>query len=283
MSPLTLGALLIVLSEMFLVGSGMIIRQVSNDLPIEVIVLMRNLLSLVWLMPWILRQGTKEIPTRRVHLHFLRALIGVTAMSCLFYSWAHLPLGQAAMLKQTAPFFLPLIALWWLKEPISTRVKVAILVGFTGVAFILQPDDGVLHIAVLVGLVGAMLGALAKVTIRSMRGSESPNKIVFYFAFFGSLLAAIPASMNWVMPTLTQFIWLFGLAATSTLAQLLLTRAYGMAPAGQLGPFTYASVIFATLMGWLIWNETVNIFTLLGIMIVCFAALIMLRGQAKPE
>lgn len=280
MSPLTQGALLIVLSEIFLVGSGIIIRQVSDDLPIEVIVLMRNLLSLVWMLPWILKNGQRDLPTQRIHLHFLRALIGVTAMSCLFYSWAHLPLGQAAMLKQTAPFFLPIIALWWLKEPISTRVKVAILVGFTGVALILQPEEGALHIAVFIGLAGAMLGALAKVTIRSMRGSESPQKIVFYFAFFGSLLAAIPASLNWVMPSAEHFIWLFGLAATSTLAQLLLTRAYGLAPAGQLGPFTYASVIFATLMGWLIWQEAVNVLTFVGIAVVCFAALIMLRGRA---
>ncbi|WP_240776033.1 DMT family transporter [Nitrincola schmidtii] len=280
MTPLTQGALLIVLSEIFLVCSGMIIRQVSADLPTEVIVLMRNLLSLVWLLPWILKYGRKELPTARIHLHFTRALIGVTAMSCLFYSWAHLPLGQAAMIKQTAPFFLPIIALWWLKESISTRVKVAILVGFTGVAFILQPEEGVIHLAVFVGLAGAMLGALAKVTIRSMRGSESANKIVFYFAFFGSLLAAIPASMNWVMPNLEQFIWLFGLAATSTLAQLLLTRAYGLAPAGQLGPFTYASVIFATLMGWLLWQEAVNLLTFIGIAVVCLAAVIMLRGKS---
>lgn len=280
MKPLTLGALLIVLSEICLVGSGMIIRQVSSDLPTEVIVLMRNLLSLVWMLPWILRRGRRELPTRRLHLHFIRALIGVAAMSCLFYSWAHLPLGQAAMLKQTAPFFLPLIALWWLKEPISNRVKIAILVGFIGVALILQPGKGVLHLAILVGLLGAMLGALAKVTIRSMRGSESPQKIVFYFAFFGSLLAALPASINWVTPSAEHLIWLFGLAATSTLAQLLLTRAYGLAPAGQLGPFTYASVIFATLMGWWIWQEAVNLLTFAGIAVVCLAAVIMLRGKA---
>ncbi len=257
----------------------MIIRQVSADLPTEVIVLMRNLLSLVWMLPWILKYGQRDLPTRRIHLHFTRALIGVTAMSCLFYSWANLPLGQAAMLKQTAPFFVPIIALWWLKEPISNRVKVAILVGFAGVSLILQPEQGVLHPAVFVGLVGAMLGALAKVTIRSMRGSESPQKIVFYFAFFGSLLAAIPAALNWVMPGTEHFVWLFGLAATSTLAQLLLTRAYGLAPAGQLGPFTYASVIFATLMGWLLWQEVVNLFTFIGIGIVCLAAVIMLRGK----
>ncbi|WP_235263683.1 DMT family transporter [Nitrincola sp. A-D6] len=281
MSPLTQGALLIVLSEMFLVGSGMIIRQVSADLPIEVIVLMRNLLSLVWMLPWILKYGQRDLPTQRIHLHFMRALIGVTAMSCLFYSWANLPLGQQAMLKQTGPFFVPIIALWWLKESISVRVKVAILVGFTGVALILQPQEGALHLAVFVGLVGAMLGALAKVTIRSMRGSESPQKIVFYFALFGSLLAAIPASLNWVMPSAEHFVWLFGLAATSTLAQLLLTRAYGLAPAGQLGPFTYASVIFATLMGWLIWQEVVNLLTFIGIAIVCLAAVIMLRGKLQ--
>ncbi|RAU19329.1 EamA/RhaT family transporter [Nitrincola tibetensis] len=274
-----MGAALIVASEIFLVTSGIFVRQLGDGLPLEVIVLMRNLLGLVWLMPWILRRGREELPTSRLHLHFMRSLIGVSAMTCLFYAWTHLPLAQAAMLKQMAPFFVPIIALWWLKESIDPALKWAIIVGFAGVGFILQPDEGVINHAVLVGLLAAVLGATAKVSVRTMRSSESPQKIVFYFAFFGSLLAAVPAALNWMTPTPVQWMWLVGLAASSTLAQLLLSRAYGMAPAGQLGPFTYSSVIFAALMGWLLWDEQLNIYTFAGISLVCIAGFMTLRKR----
>jgi len=278
-NPLLQGALLIILSECALVGSGIIIRQLSDTLPTEVLVFLRNSLGLLWLLPWILRRGRRELPTQRIHLHLLRALVGVTAMSCLYYSWAHLSLAQAALLKQTSPFFVPLIAFIWLRERINRAVQGAILVGFLGVMLILQPASGALETAALLALMGAALGATAKVCIRAMRSTESPQQIVFYFALFGALLAAIPAWQNWVMPQGGEWVWLFGLAAASTLAQLLLSRAYGLAGAGTLGPFTYASIPFAAIAGWLLWDETLGLLTLAGMGLVCGGGLLALRGR----
>ncbi|WP_245574063.1 DMT family transporter [Neptunomonas japonica] len=267
------GALLILLSELFLVFSGMVIKQISGELPTEIIVFIRNLFGLMLLMPWLLKNGTKAIRTNLLRFHFMRAAVGVTAMSCLYYSWGHLPLAQAALLKQTAPFFMPLIALYWLGENISGRAKLAILVGFVGVYIVLNPHEGSLNFAVIIAVVGAMLGALAKVTIRRMVGTESPQRIVFYFAFFSALLSAIPALLVWQMPTTLQFSWLLLLASTSTVAQLLLSKGYSYAPAGQLGPFTYGSVAFAALFGWWIWAESLGWNTWVGMVLITLAGL----------
>lgn len=278
-NPLLQGALLILLSEWALVASGIIIRQLSDTLPTEVLVFLRNSLGLLWLLPWIIRRGQRELRTRRIHLHLLRALVGVTAMSCLYYSWANLSLAQAALLKQTAPFFMPLIAFFWLGERINAAVRWAILIGFLGVMVILQPASGGFEAAVLIGLAGAALGATAKVCIRAMRTTESPQRIVFYFALFGSLFAAIPAWQNWVMPVGVDWIWLLALAAASTLAQLLLSRAYGLVGAGVLGPFTYASIPFAALAGWWLWDESIGLATLSGMALVMLGGLLALKAK----
>ncbi|SFG57859.1 DMT family transporter [Neptunomonas qingdaonensis] len=267
------GALLILLAELFLVFSGMVIKQISGELPTEIIVFMRNLFGLMLLIPWLLRNGSKAIRTQLLRFHIMRAAVGVTAMSCLFYSWGHLPLAQAALLKQTAPFFMPLIALYWLGESISGRAKLAILVGFIGVYFVLNPHEGSLNFVVIIAVLGAMLGALAKVTIRRMVGTESPQRIVFYFAFFSATLSAIPALLVWQTPTTIQYGWLILLASTSTVAQLLLSKGYSYAPAGQLGPFTYGSVVFAALFGWWIWEESLGWNTWLGMMLITLAGL----------
>ena len=274
------GALLILLAELFLVFSGMVIKQFSGELPTEIIVFMRNLFGLMLLIPWLLRNGRKAIRTQLIRFHIMRAAVGVTAMSCLYYSWGHLPLAQAALLKQTAPFFMPLIALYWLGESISGRAKLAILVGFIGVYFVLNPHEGSLNFVVIIAVLGAMLGALAKVTIRRMVGTESPQRIVFYFAFFSATLSAIPALLVWQTPTTIQFGWLILLASTSTVAQLLLSKGYSYAPAGQLGPFTYGSVVFAALFGWWIWEESLGWNTWLGMMLITLAGLMaMLKKQ----
>lgn len=275
-------ALFIVLSELFLVCSGMVVKQVTGELPTEVIVFARNIFGLGLLLPWLMRNGLEAIKTDNLRYHIMRAVVGVSAMMCLYYSWGHLPLAEAAMIKQTAPFFIPLFAFLWLGEKVGGAVKLGIITGFAGVALILNPGEGTLNFSVIIALVGAMLGALAKVVIRRMSGTESPQRIVFYFAFFSSCLSFVPAALNWVTPNIEQIGWLLLMAMTSTVAQLLLSRGYGMAPAGQLGPYTYASVGFAAIFGWLIWDEVLGLNSWMGLFLIFGAGLLSLSGKNKP-
>ncbi|WP_415903418.1 DMT family transporter [Neptuniibacter sp. QD29_5] len=273
------GALFIILSELFLVCSGMVVKQITHQLPTEIIVFARNLFALILLMPWLLRNGITSIKTDSLRFHIARAAVGVTAMMCLYYSWGHLPLAEAALIKQTAPFFIPLFALWWLGEKISGMVKLAICVGFFGVFLVLNPGQGTLNVAVLIALFGAMLGALAKVIIRRMSDTEPASRIVFYFALFSTVLALPPALLNWVTPNLVELGWLLLMAITSTVAQLLLSKGYGLAPAGQLGPYTYASVVFAALFGWLLWDEVLGVYSLIGLCLIFSAGLLSLSSR----
>ncbi|WP_271270327.1 DMT family transporter [Aliamphritea hakodatensis] len=275
------GAALILISELFLVGSGMAIKQIGDQLPVEMIVFFRNLLGVMLLLPWLLNNGLSAIRTSRLHLHFMRAGVGVVAMGCLFYTWGHLPLAQAALLKQTAPFFMPVLAFFWLGERVGWLVKVSIVIGFSGVYLILNPQEGAFNWVVLVALCGASLGALAKVTVRNLRSTEPARRIVFYFAFFSTLIAFVPAVIGWQPLTWPLFGLLVIVAACSTLAQLLLSKAYGMAPAGQLGPFTYGSVAFAVLLGWFIWDEVLATHTWIGIGLICGAGLVAMLGKAR--
>lgn len=278
-SGLVLGAGLILISELFLVLSGMVVKHIADDVPVQMIVFFRNALGLVILMPWLMRNGLQAIKTSRLRLHLMRAAVGVTAMTCLFYSWGYLPLAQAALLKQTAPFFIPVIAFIWLGERIPAIVKLAILIGFAGTFLVLNPQDGKLNVAVLIALVGACLGALAKVTIRKMRTTESAQRIVFYFAFFSAIFSFIPALLVWQAISWQTLVWLFAVAVASTLAQLFLSKAYGLAPAGQLGPFTYGSVAFAALMGWWLWGEVLSLNTWMGIALITGGGVLAMMGK----
>lgn len=279
-NPLVKGAALIMLSESMLVGSGLIIRQVSDELSTPMVVFMRNLLGLAWMLP-LLTQGVAQLSTQRIHLHLTRAATGVGAMGCLYYSWATLPLSHAALLKQTAPFFIPLVAFWWLGERVPRQVKWALLVGFAGVALILNPEQGSFEPGLLVGLLGAALGATAKVTIRRMHQTEPPRRIVFYFALFATIFSSVPAVLYWQTPTIGAFFWLLGLGGTSTFAQLCISRAYALVPAAQLGPFTYSSVVLAALVGWWLWDESIAPITIIGMLLVFAGGLLTLNKPAS--
>lgn len=282
---LILGALLITLSELAILMTGMIIKTLSDDIPTEQIVFIRNFIGLCLLLPWLIKKGVSRLHTEHFGLHLMRGLIGLTAMVCLFYSWGHLPLAQASLLKQMSPIFIPIFAYFWIKESIGIKTVLAIFIGFIGVAFVINPDaeSSTVNFVILIALLGAMLGALAKVVIRKMRPTETPGRIVFYFALIGTLASVVPALLVWVNLNWIQFGSLVSIAIFSTAGQLLLSKAYGLAPAGQLGIYTYSSVVFAALFGWLIWGEVLSFNTVLGIIIVLLASLLAVMDRKKSS
>jgi drug/metabolite transporter (DMT)-like permease len=231
------------------------------------------------MLPLVLGVKGISLKTTCIHLHLGRALVGVSAMSCLYYGWTHLPLGTAALLKQTAPLFMPLLALWFLKEKIHPVLFWALPIGFVGVALILNPANSGLQLAVLIGLAGAVLGAQAKIFVRKMKDSEPSRRVVFYFSLFASLFSAPFAIQGWVALGWLELAGVIGIAALSTLAQLSMTKAYHSAPAGYLGPFTYSSVIIASLVGWFLWDETLATLTIVGMGLIVLSGMMTLKAK----
>ncbi len=274
------GVLLVIFAEAVLVATGVLIRSVAEALSVAQLVFLRNAFGLLIMLPLVLGVKGISLKTTCIHLHLGRALVGVSAMSCLYYGWTHLPLGTAALLKQTAPLFMPLLALWFLKEKIHPVLFWALPIGFVGVAFVLNPANSGLQLAVLIGLAGALLGAQAKIFVRKMKDSEPSRRVVFYFSLFASLFSAPFAIQGWVALGWLELAGVIGIAALSTLAQLSMTKAYHSAPAGYLGPFTYSSVIIASLVGWFLWDETLATLTIVGMGLIVLGGMMTLKAKA---
>ncbi len=273
-----LGCVLAMLAELCFVGMGSLVKLLSENLPSQNVVFFRNLFGLLVLLPLILRLGIKTLKTDYLHWHLLRSLAGVSAMYCFFYALSKLPLADAMLLKISAPLFIPIFALIWLSEYISLRAIMAIMIGFLGVILVLKPT-GTVHIASLVGLLGGALAALAKVTIRRMSGTEPTSRIVFYFGFISLIVSAIPLFWFWQTPGSKQWILLILLGAFGTMGQLFLTKSYLLAPASRIAPFTYSSILFAAIIGWLFWGELVTLITITGALLIIVAGIIILREK----
>ena len=275
---LVAGSLFVLLGEFFFVCMGMTIKVLSESIPSENLVFFRNLFALFVLIPLLMSGGFSDLKTSVPWMHVLRSLSGVLAMYCFFYAISHIQLADAMLLKLTGPLFIPLIAYLWIQESIHSKTIAAILLGFIGVTIILQPG-GEMHTAALVGLIGGALAAFAKVAIRKMSITEPTTRIVFYFALFSAVFSVIPVYLNWHTPTSEQWFGLVLLALVATGGQLCLTHAYRLAPASQIGPFTYSSVVFAAIAGWLFWDETLLATTLFGGALVISAGLMLLHNR----
>ena len=275
------GALLILFSELMFASMGATVKAAATlGLSNEMLVFMRNLLGLFIIAPILLRYGVKEFKTEVYPLHLLRAVLGLAAMYCFFYVLAELALADAMLLKMTAPIFMPLIALLWLRERVGQLAIFAIPLGLVGVALVLKPD-GELNWVALIGLLGGLLAAMAKVTVRRLGHSESSSRIVFYFALNATVLSALPLLWAWQIPSPTEWGLLLLLGLFGTAGQLMLSRGYAVAPAARVSPFTYFSVIFGAAYGYLFWNETLDWLFIAGALLIAVAGVMAARGKPR--
>jgi drug/metabolite transporter (DMT)-like permease len=277
------GALYIITAELMFACMGATIRHLSAELNNGMLVFARNLIGLAFVAAIIAAPGWRQLRTRVPHLHLLRGTAGLGAMYCFFYAIAHMPLADAMLLKLTAPLFMPLVALVWLGERFTWHVVVALAVGFAGVTVILVPDFSQMAPVAMIALLGGALAAVAKVTVRRLSATEPASRTVFYFAAIGTLVSLVPLIWLWQIPSETALWWLIALGAFATSGQLLLTRGMGCAPAARLGPFTFFSVLFGAVLGWIFWEELLGWPTVLGALLVLASALLVGRGLSPDR
>ncbi|HYT92181.1 MAG TPA: DMT family transporter, partial [Gemmataceae bacterium] len=213
----------------------------------------------------------------------VRGLSGLASMYCFFYAIAHLRLADAVLLNQSVPLFIPLVGSLWLGERFPVRLWGVIGLGFAGILLILKPGTGLFTSVSLVGVSSAVLAAVAQVGIRRLTRTEPVTRIVFYFGLIGSVVSAVPAALAWRDPSPALWGVLLTMGALATAGQLALTRAYGHAPAAQVGPFIYVGPVFAGLLDWWIWDTLPDALFVAGAVMVVAAATLTLRSAPLPE
>jgi drug/metabolite transporter (DMT)-like permease len=275
------GALDVAVASLLFAGMGVCVKVASRSVSNEMVVFFRNASGLAILLPWVLHRGMPGMATRCLHLHLLRAVSGLAAMYCFFFAIGRLGLAEAILLNYTMPLFIPFIALLWLREPIRGPVAGAIGVGFLGILLILQPGPGLLKSAAAVGLLSGVLAALAMVSIRRLTRSEPATRIVFYFSLAATALSVVPMAWGWQTPDPRLWLPLLASGVFATGGQFFLTRGYSHAPAAQVGPFIYLAVVFAGVVGWLGWGEVPDPLSLAGMVLVCLAGAMALRGAGR--
>lgn len=247
------------------------IRALSADLPSPQMAFLRNISSLgivLTLMLWLGRHKPGIFKTSRFRGHFWRAALGLCAMETWFYAISIMPISTATALSFTTPIFVTLFAIIFFGEKAGWRRWLAIMMGFFGVLLVLKP--GVDHMQVSAGyvLASSALMALASVVVKSLTRTESPELIVFYMALIMTPLSLPFALMVW-KPVPPEAWWLVGvIAVSSTLAQLLLTRAYLHADMVVLMPFDFTRLIFVAILGYEFFGEVLDGMSWLGAAII---------------
>ncbi len=271
------GALYMIVAAALFAAMGALAKRAATDLPNEMVVFFRSAIGLLVLLPLLARRGMPSLRTRRPVGHVLRSLVGLGSMYCFFYALAHMPLAEAVLLNYSAPLFIPFVAWVWLGERAPYRLLAVIALGFIGVAVILKPGFAIFTPVSLVGLASGLLAAVAMGGVRGLLSSEPTFRIVFYYSLVSALGSALPLFWTWRWPPAHLWLVLLGIGVSASLAHLFMTRAYAYAPAAQIGPFAYATIVFATLLGWSMWGEVPDVMAITGAIIVIVAGVLTIR------
>lgn len=274
------GALLVSGAALMFASMGGLIRVVSAQMPNEQVVFFRNLFGLLVLVPILWQRGGRiELKTAHPGLHLVRSLFGLAAMYCFFYALSILPLADAVLLNFTAPLFIPFVAILWLGEGVGGRLWAAIVIGFSGVLLILKPGSGLYGGAALIGLASGAFAAVAMVSLRKLSATEPPLRVVVYYGVICTLVSCVPMLLSWRAVEPRLLLMLAAAGGFATMGQYLLSRGYGCAPAAQIAPFTYTSVVFAAVYGWLFWQELPGWTSAAGALLVVIAGVLAMRRQ----
>ena len=240
------------------------IRYATRYLPTQEVAFFRNAFGLLALLPMLIRPGSAPLKTQQLPRYFLRSAIGLASMLCAFWAIGHLPISQAISLSYSTPLFVTIAAVLWLGETVRMRRWAAVIIGFIGVLIIVRPGSTSFTPGTLVAVGAAVLSSLVAIQIKQLTRVDSADTVVFYTYVFWVPLSLVPALFVWVWPTGLAWVWLVATGVLGTLGQLLWTRALRLGEVSALTPISFMQLPLVSLLGWLLFNETLDRWTVIG-------------------
>ena len=261
------------------------VKAVGPDIPLWQIVLFRNSVAFVALLPVLhAAGGLRLMATKHPLGHAQRIFWGLIGMVTVFYGFIHLPLAVVTALGFTMPLFLTALAMLLLKEQVGWRRRTAVAVGFLGVLFMAQPQPGEETNLLAVGLVlfGAFAWAMAMLSIKALGEKGEPAvAIVAWFALGSAVIAAVLTVPVWVTPNWWQLGLLLTIGVVSAAAQLMMTEAYRTGETTLIAPFEYSQILWTAALGALIWYEMPDAWDALGITLLVGAGLYIWHREVR--
>ncbi|SEL24642.1 DMT family transporter [Roseivivax marinus] len=260
---------------LFVVMSAMI-KATAPDVPAGEAVFFRSFFAMPVILLWLAQRHelSTGLRTNDPVGHLWRGLIGVSAMGCTFAGLGLLPLPEVTAIGFAAPILTVLFGALLLGEKVRAFRMSAVAAGLIGVSIIVWPrltlDDATRGAAMGVGLVllASVFRALVQIQLRRLVAKEETSAIVFYFSLTSTLLALCTLPFGWVIPDAQDAALLVAAGVIGGIAQILITSAYRFGEAGLLAPFDYASMIFALILGYVVFGDVPTVWMLCGAAIV---------------
>jgi len=257
------GIFWMVLSGLSFVGVNGIVRYLGTDLPAAQSAFLRFLFGVILLIP-VLPSVLRGIAPGAMRLFMWRGVAHTAAVLFWFYAMARIPVAHATAIGYLNPVLMLVAGAMILREPFSPRRVAAVAVALLGALIVLRPGVQALNIGHVSQIFASLCFCGSYLFAKRLTGLAPASVIVAMMSLTVTVGLAPLAWLVWVPVSLAQMGWLAVVAVCATLGHYFMTRAFRAAPLTVTQPVTFLTLIWATLVGALLFNEAVDAFVLLG-------------------
>lgn len=250
--------------------NGMVVH-LSHSMHVFEIAFFRQFIGFLFMAAVFLRNGLRPLITQRFGLHVLRSVLNVFAMLAFFYALTLEPLAKVVSLSLTAPLFATIGAVLFLGEKMTLHRWIALIMGFLGALIILRPGVQAVSLGAFLILASNAVWAVALVVIKVLSRTDSSVTIALYATLLQWPVALIVAVFFWTTPDAVQLIWLVAIGIGGTIAQISLGEAFRHADATLVLPIDFTKLFWASLIGYVFFDQIPEIWIWTGAVVVFFA------------
>lgn len=279
-APIRAAAWMLLSALMFSLAAATV-RHLASVMHVFEISFFRSAFGLLVFLPWFNRRRLDAFRTRRTKLYLARGLTSVIAMYLWFGALAILPIADATAISFAQPLFISIAAVLFLSEPMRSSRWAGLAIGFAGALIILRPGIIEINIGAVMGIGSAMFVAASAILIKVISRDDPPDMIAMYQVLYMLPITFVAALFVWTWPTWEQLFWAAMVGVFSTLAQRAYTRAYAAADASAVTPFDFMRLPFAAALGFVVFAELPDSWSVIGGVVIFVASMIVVRGETK--
>ena len=269
------GVLWMIIATIFFALMGTFVKLGGENFTPTELVFYRSSISLVFII-LIMRWNKVSYSSNYIKLHLARSSIGFISLLFFFYAISHLPLSTAISLNYTSPLFLGLLMPLILKRRIKSWLFLAVALGLLGVFFILKPTfENQNYFAGFVGLISGLGAAMAYLFVTQLGQLKEPVlRTIFYFTLISTICSGFMMFFSEISTIqLKYMLILLGLGVSATIAQIAITKAYRVGNTLGNAGLSYLTIIFATIIGVILFDEFIDWKTALGILLIIISGI----------
>jgi drug/metabolite transporter (DMT)-like permease len=255
-------------------------REATRELNVFQIMELRTAIAFFMLYPLIrLNGGFAAMKTQRPLQHIGRNLIHYGAQIGWFFALTLIPIGQVVAIEFTMPIWTAILAASFLGERMTVWKIAAIVLGVIGVVIIVRPAAGEINLGQLIAL-GAAVGFGISITMmKSLTRTENTVAIVFWMLVIQSVAGFFPTLYVWTWPPAEVWGWIVVIAFCGTFSHYCMARAMLYADATIVLPMDFLRVPLTAAVGWLVYSERLDLFTVLGATLILTGNLLNLKAS----